>query len=81
MGVPSYRYLRSAYLTTDNKALSDYFVNQGVAQNDLSSFVSNNDQLSRSNVSDNDLVDTLDSSLDLDTCHDNQHIHVLRMKR
>ena len=70
-------YLRSAYLTTDNKALSDYFVNQGVAQNDLSFFVSNNDQLSRSNASDNDLVDTLESSLDLDTCPDNQHLHVL----
>ena len=65
------RYLSSAYLTTDNKALADYFLNQGVSEDDLSFFVNNNVQQSKSNASNGDLIDKLDANLDQDIGHNN----------
>ena len=44
------KYLSSAYLTTDNRALVDYFVNQRVPQDDLTFFADKNGQSSESKV-------------------------------
>lgn len=71
------RYLSSSYLITDNGALVDYFINQGVSQDDLSFFVDNNIQLSMPNASNGDVHENLgDSNLDQGTCHDNLHVNV-----
>ena len=64
------KYLSSAYLTTDNRALVDYFVNQGVPQDDLTFFADKNGQ----STSDGDLPDNLDSNVDQDTCCDTAHV-------
>ena len=64
-------YLSSAYLTTDNEALADYFINQGVSEDDLSFFINDNDQQSKSNASNGDLINKLGANLDQDKCHNN----------
>ena len=64
------KYLSSAYLTTDNRALVDYFVNQGVPQDDLTFFADKNGQ----STTDGDLPDNLDSNVDQDTCCDTAHV-------
>ena len=69
-------YLSSSYLTTDNGALVDYFINQGVSQDDLSFFV-DNIQLNMTNASNSDIHENLgDANLDQGTCHDNLHVNV-----
>ena len=45
---PEWSYLESAYLTTDNDVLVDYFTNQGIPQESLSFFVDSNEQPSTS---------------------------------
>ena len=67
-------YLNSSYLTTDNGALVDYFMNQGVSQDELSFFVDSNLQLTKQNASGDDLCNDLDSNLDQDTCYDNSTV-------
>ena len=67
-------YLNSSYLTTDNGALVDYFMNQRVSQDELSFFVDSNLQLTKQNASGDDLCNDLDSNLDQDTCYDNSTV-------
>lgn len=44
------KYLNSAYLTTDNTALVDYFTNKGVPQDDLSFFLGKSKESSVSDI-------------------------------
>ena len=54
----------------------DYFINQGVSQDDLSFFV-DNIQLNMTNASNSDIHENLgDANIDQGTCHDNLHVNV-----